>query len=272
MAITFRNTTTVANALVGGTAVALSTPAGTVNGDVMIAHICIGATGRTITPPAGWTELIITVNESGHTHRVYTHTAAGEAASRSWTISGAAAAFAGILSSYGGVANVHGNSNADGLALLAHPGPTVQSYSDGAWLEVSSSVTSILALGWTAPAGMTERADVIGGIPILLNVTSCVDTAGPVGGLSNFQRSTTSVDLVQTLNVMLILEPVQTVTASTQTLRYVNPTGLFTSMGIVSGSSMGAGASGDGYVSPGSGAMIFNTLQAFQVSPGGSCC
>lgn len=269
MAISFIGVATAANALVGGTSVTLNTPGGTVNGDMMIAHVCLEAVGRTMTPPAGWTQLAVSVNESDHTHRIFWKIANAEPGSRNWSWTGGATAFTGILTSYRGVANIHGNTNVDGLTLLVHPGPIVPVFSDGAWLEVSSSGMSLLALGWAPPAGMTERADVIGGLLVLLNVNTCLDTQGPVGS-GNYQRSTVSLDLVAAINSLIILEPLIDITASENRMRYTTPFGILTDMGIMSDTTL-TGVDGEPYGYD-SGGVLIRQQRSLPLAAGESCC
>lgn len=271
MAISFIGVSSVANGLVGGNAVALTTPGGTANGDMMLAHVCIGATGRAITAPAGWAQLVVAVNESDHTQRTYWKIASAEPGSRSWTVSGAATAFTGMLTVHRGTSVVHGASNVDALALLIHPGPGLTVNSTGAWLQASSSGMSLLALGWGAPAGMTERADVIGGLLVLLNVNSAVFDQGPVtAGMHN--RSSVSLDLVAAINFLIALEPDQDIIFTGSPHFYRTPfPGLFGGFGIFAEDTIGPGQDVQ-YALDDAGFILFNTLLSLPLAPGGSCC
>jgi hypothetical protein len=75
----------------------IDTPAGTQNGDIMIAGIQGNGT-PSITPPAGWTELYeVTQGNFSGRHWVYYKIASSEGSNHTWTFSGSVRNSGGIL-------------------------------------------------------------------------------------------------------------------------------------------------------------------------------
>lgn len=158
MAITHVNTQQTADA--GGTTVAVTKPTGLADGDVLIAHIAVAATGAH-TAPAGWVQIGALVTAAFITasvwYKVVTN-AAGEGASYTFTTS--TGSKTGKVAAYRGV-SVNNPINVFGSSLAGTSGPAV-----------APSVTTTRANCWVVatwihngngalsdPAGMTVRAE-----------------------------------------------------------------------------------------------------------------
>lgn len=208
MAISFVGSASAANALVGATSATVAKPAGTLNGDRLVSFVAVSSATPAIVPPAGWSEVVVPVNTTGSlTVRAFQKVAGGsEPASYVWTWTGTLAYVAEVLA-YRGVGSLVGSSNVDGLTVLSHVGPSVLASQPASRLVYASAAQSLLAVGWAAQAGDTKRADVVGGLPVLLNVNEMAADGGPVAA-GTYNRTTTSLDLVGAINFLLILAPV----------------------------------------------------------------
>src|SRR5689334_18499080 len=91
MAISFVGSSNVSNGIAQGASAVVPKPAGTVDGDFILAFISVG-NNNTITAPAGWTELSLTTNFAGATlqNRIYWKVASSEPASWTWTFTSSA--------------------------------------------------------------------------------------------------------------------------------------------------------------------------------------
>src|SRR5688572_17817038 len=111
--------------------VVVNVPAGTVSGDVMVAHIVYRATTTvTLTPPAGWTQigtLLTTAGAGGSTplrQAIYYRVAtAAEPASYQWSIS-AVRRVTGMIATFSGVhtttpINVFSQQTGSGTSIVA---------------------------------------------------------------------------------------------------------------------------------------------------------
>lgn len=195
----------VANGLAQGTSAVLPRPGGTVDGDRLLAFISIGNSGA-ITAPAGWVELPLTdVAFATLQSRIYTKVASGEPASWAWTFS--SAAYVGIAHVTRGVGGIFAaDQDDDGVSLLAHTTPNLPAPT-GAWLVSSWTGRNLLALGWTPPAGDTERQDVIGGLLILLNVNHAVDDTNNPVAAGSYSKSALTLIAVRAFSGLVVLAP-----------------------------------------------------------------
>jgi RHS repeat-associated protein len=141
---------------------AISTPAGTLAGDVMIAAIGFNNSGAAVTTPSGWT-LVRRVNNSSTTANslaVYRRTAAaGEPASHVWPIAGGSFLVGGIQA-FSGVdaANPIDVENGQSTASSTnHDTPSVATTSANAMLVTAHTYAS--ANTWTPQVGLTEAFD-----------------------------------------------------------------------------------------------------------------
>ncbi len=146
----------------------VTTPTGTVAGDVMVAAIAVRPNTATITPPAsGWTLVRRVDNSASVTNSlaIYTRVAGvGEPASHTWTFSSSTGSAGGIMSFRGVDATTpvdveNGQSTANGLS---HASPSVITTVDGTMLVTAHAFAS--SASWTPPAGMTEAFDVASGV------------------------------------------------------------------------------------------------------------
>lgn len=104
MAVAFRSVAVGNSGAATSTTQALSNPTGMANGDGLVAVITAdGGSGRTITPPSGWTLVGVQNNQSTNVAQwVYIKVAASEPGSWTWTIN-ATAAISGCVAAYTGV-------------------------------------------------------------------------------------------------------------------------------------------------------------------------
>lgn len=100
--ITLRSAQTGNNGA-GSTTLVLSTPTGTIAGDVLIAFVNVAVAGNNVTPPAGWT-LIQRQDGATFSTLSYYHVAGSEPASYTWTF-GSSGQAVGWLAGYIGVNN-----------------------------------------------------------------------------------------------------------------------------------------------------------------------
>jgi len=140
----------------------ISTPAGTVSGDVLIAAIGFNNSGAAITPPSGWT-LVRRVNNSATTANalaVYRRRAvAGEPASHSFAIAGGAFLVGGIQA-FSGVDTANPIDVENGQSTVSgtnHDTPSVTTATANAMLVTAHTFAS--ASTWTPQAGLTEGFD-----------------------------------------------------------------------------------------------------------------
>jgi len=144
------------------TSLTISTPTGTLAGDVMIAAIGFNNSSAAITPPSGWT-LVRRTNNSATTSNalaVYRRTAvSGEPASHAFAVAGGNFLVGGIQS-FSGVDTANpidveaGQTTPSGTA---HDTPSVMTTTANAMLVTSHTYAS--ANTWTPGAGLTESYD-----------------------------------------------------------------------------------------------------------------
>jgi hypothetical protein len=152
----------------GNMSITINTPAGTAVDDVMIASIGFNNSAATITPPAGWVlqDRINNPNTTSNSLAVYIRVAiAGEPASHTWTVTGAAFLVGGIQG-FSGVDPVTPVDVKAGQCTpqaactantTAHPTPSVITTVVNAMIVTSHTYAS--SRTWTPPAGMTESFD-----------------------------------------------------------------------------------------------------------------
>ena len=141
---------------------AISKPAGTVTGDVMVAAIAFNGSGAAVSPPSGWTLVRRTSNTSTTSNAlaVYRRSAtAGEPASYTWGIVGGAFAVGGIQSFSGADAASpidveNGQSTA---SATAHDTPSITTSLANTMLVTAHTYAS--SNTWTPQAGLTEGFD-----------------------------------------------------------------------------------------------------------------
>jgi hypothetical protein len=176
------STSTVVNGAANGQ-VAVTRPAGTAQGDVLVA--CLALNGGAVTgAPSGWSLLAAATAQPNPKVYGYYHVAGpSDPPTYTWTLAGAVANGAGIAR-YGGVAT--GNpidgavSVATGAASTSAAVPGVTTAAAGSMLvgcmAINSSATSVTI---TSPPGMSEAWDVGGKRQELADQTLTI--AGPSG-------------------------------------------------------------------------------------------
>jgi fibronectin type 3 domain-containing protein/regulation of enolase protein 1 (concanavalin A-like superfamily) len=141
----------------------IARPAGTVQGDVMVASIAVRPSSATITAPSGWTLVRRVNNATGNTNSLavyYKVAGASEPASYSWTFNTSTGS-AGGIQSFSGINTTTpidveaGQNTASGLTLAA-PSVTTRFAYD---MVVTSHGFSSSAT-FTPPSGMTQAFDV----------------------------------------------------------------------------------------------------------------
>jgi hypothetical protein len=166
MTISFRSGQAAANGAAPST-LAVSKPAGVVDGDALLAFVCISANQTITTEPAGWTKLgeEATGTATGDCrHAAYSKIAASEPSSWTWGWSGAADCAAAVLA-YTGVDSGH-PVNTSTYRLMA--GSTTSHVASSVTPSLNNSV-AIFAYGtnpyfdgdttFTTPTGLTARIE-----------------------------------------------------------------------------------------------------------------
>ena len=166
MAAAFRAASTAANGA-APTSLSVTRPAGTVDGDAMVAFICISADQTITAAPAGWSQLAsqATGTANGDCRLgVYWKVAAGETGSAYlWTFSGGADAAAAILT-YSGAADYPVQTSSAQLMTASTTDLTAPSVT-----PTSTETLTVFAVAanpvydgnttFTTPSGLTARAE-----------------------------------------------------------------------------------------------------------------
>jgi hypothetical protein len=160
-AIAFRSASS-GSAGSGVLTLSIGKPAGTVQGDVMVASIAVRPETATITPPSGWTLVRRLDNASSVANSLavyYKVAGASEPSSYSWSLStstgsaGGIAAFSGVDTS-NPIDIENGQNTPSGLS---HATPSISTTVADAMLVASFGFSS--SATWTPPTGMTEAYD-----------------------------------------------------------------------------------------------------------------
>lgn len=198
------------NGILGSSTATVTKPAGIANGDLLLAFIGVNNLS-TITPPSDWDvydmdENTVLTMQTRLYYKFITN-AVGEPASYTWSFtSGACAA---VVEAWRGVGFIYqAFQDRDLLALLAHTTPTLNNLLSDVTVVTCFTGTSVLSLGWSAPSGTTERFDVIGGLPILLNVNMAVADGSAAVGVNT--KTSNTLTTVQGLAALVLLAPIVT--------------------------------------------------------------
>ncbi|MEA2723833.1 MAG: biosis protein MshQ, partial [Gemmatimonadales bacterium] len=184
----------------GVTSLTINKPAGTVNGDLMIAAIAVRPNTATITPPAGWT-LIRRTNQTAandNAQATYRKVAgAAEPASYTWTVGAPTGLAGGIMTFYGvdTAAPVDVENGQVTASALTHTAPSVTTTTINDMIVTTHSFTS--AASWTPPGGMTEAVDVASdAVPNTVGIALEMNyVLQPAAGASGAWTATASNDL-----------------------------------------------------------------------------
>lgn len=146
-------------------------PTGTVADDYMVAVISVDGGARTITPPAGWTQLALVQKTTGdqQTMGVYGKRAGGsEGANYAFTVSGGAGG--GAIVGYSGVdtttaidvtaSTAESTGGTSPVTVAASSVTTVTANAMVLWIAATDQgANNPISAGFTPPTGFTERVD-----------------------------------------------------------------------------------------------------------------
>jgi hypothetical protein len=147
----------------GVTTITLPVPAGTADGDVMIAVLAVRPDTATVTAPGGWGAAISSTGNVGPTASrllVYKRTASSEPASYAWTLGAGPTGAAGGIMSFGGAdtAAVDVNNAVATATSFSHTTPSSStSFIDEMLIATFEFPT---AAPWSEASGMTEAIDI----------------------------------------------------------------------------------------------------------------
>ena len=149
-----------------GTTVVVSKPAGTIDGDVLVAMVSIRASSPSITPPSGWTLVgSVAGTSSGTVTGVWTRVASSEPASYTWTSSNTITDAVGLILRYTPAAptTAPGSVDATAQGSLVSPAvaPSVSATGNNDRLICLFSTGSTVG---STPSGMTQRAAIDNGL------------------------------------------------------------------------------------------------------------
>ena len=165
------------------TSINLARPTGTLTGDVMLALLDVRGTS-TVTAPAGWTLIRTdTYTASLRMHAYWRVATASDPTSWTWTFSGSRLA-AGAIHAYSGVDTANPIDASGGA-----PAPAASATATAPSITTTVPNTMLVAFfanladsTWTAPAGFTERADLIGTAPTQFTSLLSADALRPATG------------------------------------------------------------------------------------------
>lgn len=131
-------------------------PTGTVDGDLMLACIAIPATGRTISPPGGWTQKYH-INTNTPTFAIFSKIASSEGSSYTFTVSGAAQAGGVTIITYSGASAVDVvGTRARNASAASIDAPGITPTQPGVLVGFAYHSNG-LSVSFTPPSGMTDR-------------------------------------------------------------------------------------------------------------------
>ena len=198
--ILFRDSSFGANNV--ATSLAISKPAGVVNGDVMVAIVDVRQT-PTVTPPAGWNQVSMTPNGTTYRQLVFTKVATGsEPASYTFTFNQSRGATGGIVA-YDGVdpttpVETFSAGTASSTNITA---PSATTAFNGTMIVGGFSINNSSAIA--PPAGMTERGEIASGSRIKTEIADYVQTpAGATGAKTAVAASATA-----NIGQLIVLRP-----------------------------------------------------------------
>lgn len=213
-----------ANNAGGATSLTISTPAGVLAGDVMIAQVTVrGGTGTTITPPAGWTKIRSDNSTTTLQQAAYYRVAgSSESASYAWSFGASSLKASGGIAAYIGVDNTTPVNAHGGQANAASTSITAPS--------ITTTVANAMLVGFfgtatgtsvSPPTGMTENWDIsstAGAAGTRTTSEGTEELLGAAGGTGT--RSATSAGSAVNIGQLIALAPVA------PTLTVSKPTGV----------------------------------------------
>lgn len=167
-----------------GSSLTLNKPSGTIEGDVMVAHVVVNSASTTITTPTGWT-LLRRDNTSGSMASIIFYKVAGasEPSSYNWSF-GTSRNSAGGIATYYNVdtstpIDAHNGQYNQDTSTMTAPSITT-TLSNGRLLYIAGASASSSVSG---PSGMTQQWRV-GSSSMSYLAERAVTTAGPTGNVT----------------------------------------------------------------------------------------
>lgn len=210
----FMGISTVAHSVQSQNWVSLGLPDGAQPGNILLAYIgfetpfATGSTPPPVTPPAGWT-LARRINHGvSASLSVYWHVAKSGEDGFSWSTNQRFTASTSWISAYSGV-DTHSPIDAEAGQGINAPGASVSTPSITTSQANEMLVASYLAMSaitnttWTAPAGMTQRANLV----TVSYSTSTDDAIQAAAGASGAKTVTASQSLSWAISHLLALRP-----------------------------------------------------------------
>ena len=142
----------------------ITKPAGTVDGDLLVAFVA-NNTAATITAPAGWTLIVSQARATNSLQAAWWRIASGEPADYTFTqtVSGSLSGSIHRISGHHATPVDVSAAAASTAQDTAPTAPTVTTTAADTLLVYSASAEAAAQASITAPAGMTERAEVLAG-------------------------------------------------------------------------------------------------------------
>ncbi|HTD63955.1 MAG TPA: glycosyltransferase [Verrucomicrobiae bacterium] len=210
-AIAFRAAATAVSGAAGSTSLTVNVPAGTQNGDFMIATVSVRDVGSGAlmgTPAAGWTALRPMMDGTWTRVYMYTRVASSEPASYTWTFNIKTRATAAIV----GYSGVDTANPVDLDAFTTQPSwtdtyvtPSITTTVANAMIVATFSVgTATSGLSIVQPTGMAERYDLNGGNSSI-QLQESADATQATAGASGQKTATASSSGLQGAGVAHIM-------------------------------------------------------------------
>jgi PKD repeat protein len=190
-----------------GTMAQVTMPATVQAGDTMLLFESHASTAVTSTVPAGWT-LVGTTSMNNLTTNVYSKAAtAGDASSSASVTYSASVKASLVVADYRNAAAGPVETSASSVSTTVHSTPALTGLTTGSlvvsyWTDKSTTTTA-----WTAPAGVTKRADVYG-TGSAADSALLADSGGPVSGSYPSQTATNNATSGSSAQWSIALSPV----------------------------------------------------------------
>ena len=219
--------------------VTVTKPAGTVDGDLLVAICFADPDGAQLTAPGGWTNEGSTSAAAGF-GRVYSKVAASEGASYVFTGSGSSDNSV-IMYAFIGADNTApfdpGLSWSSSVAGgTTHTAPSITTVTSDALLICTYWIISGASNSWTAPGGMTEQSDATSGWASNGSASLALSSSGATGtksATSTVSISTTYGNITLSFAIKAASSPNATATPPAKTMSATKPTPTITASATV---------------------------------------